>query len=126
MAKCRMCGDVAGFAMELCDSCQRSQAHAESERAARAVRTELADAKLEEGETAARIGNVIIWLSLFGSLICVFGFGRVSGAYGEKAVWNGVLVTMFIAAGLNGAFFGYLLSKVGSILIRLQKLTDSN
>ena len=77
-----------------------------------------------EGDTASFIGNAIIWLSLVGAAICVFAFGRIevpTGLYGTETRWNSLLITIFITGGLNGAFFGYLLAKVGSVLKKLEQ-----
>lgn len=76
-----------------------------------------------EGDTASFIGNAIMWLSLISAAICVFALGRVEvpdGLYSTATRWNSLLITIFIASGLNGAFFGYLLAKVGSVLKRLE------
>jgi len=77
-----------------------------------------------EGDYASVIGNSVIWFSLISAAVCVFAFGRVEmpGRYGitTENHWNIILVSIYMGAGLNGAFFGYLLAKVGSILKRLE------
>ncbi len=70
-----------------------------------------------EGVIASNIGNGIIWLSLISAALCVFFLAR-TGPEGKD--WNGLLVSIYVASGLNGAFFGYLLAKVGSVLRRLE------
>ncbi len=82
----------------------------------------MSNALASEGRTAAFIGNAVIALSFFGSLICLGAFGKVSvqsGPFEATEVWGPVLVSIYVAAGVNGALFGYLLAKVGSILTHL-------
>jgi hypothetical protein len=67
-------------------------------------------------------------LSFIGAAICVFSFGRIevpSGMYSTETQWSPLLVSVYIAGGLNGMFFGYLLSKVGSVLRRLEKMQEN-
>jgi len=80
-----------------------------------------------EGDTASFIGNAIIWLSLISAVICIFALGRteVSNGFYNTTQWNSLLITMFIAGGLNGVLFGYLLAKVGSVLKRLERAQKS-
>ena len=73
---------------------------------------------ISESHTATVIGNAVLWGSLASAAACVFFLGR--GPEGEG--WNGLLVSIYLASGLNGAFFGYLLSKVGSVLKHLEAL----
>lgn len=77
-----------------------------------------------EGETVRVIGNFIIVVSIVAAAICILAFARVevnSGSYLARSEWNTMLVTIYAAAGFNGWFFGYLLSKIGAILIRLDR-----
>lgn len=74
---------------------------------------------------ASSIGNAVIWLSLIASIVCVFTLGRITipdGLYGTKQIWSSTLVAAFLAAGLNGAFFGYALAKIGSVLKHLESI----
>lgn len=73
---------------------------------------------VSEGQMAKAIGTAILWASLVSAAACVFFLGR--GPEGEG--WNLLFVSIYLASGLNGAFFGYLLSKVGSVLKRLEAL----
>lgn len=71
------------------------------------------------------LGRVLIWLSIVSSIVCVSVYGRArvpGGLYGSEIVWSSTLVMAFIAAGLNGVLFGFLLSKVGSVLKHLEQL----
>lgn len=77
-----------------------------------------------EGSTASLIGDMIIVLSAISAVVCIMAFGRVevpNGLYSTQTQWSPLLVSVYIAAGLNGMFFGYLLSKVGSVLKHLEK-----
>lgn len=81
-----------------------------------------------EGSVASAIGDAIMVLSFIGAAICVFSFGRIevpSGMYSTETQWSPLLVSVYIAGGLNGMFFGYLLSKVGSVLRRLEKMQEN-
>jgi hypothetical protein len=124
MATCQMCGGkTRGLLTEICEACaalRKSDALVASTTPEPAL-----VASHSEGSTAKLVGNVVIWLSLASSVVCILVFGRVSvpdGSYATKEVWSWLLVTAFVAAGANGVFFGYLLSKVGSVLLRLEQL----
>lgn len=73
---------------------------------------------VSEGHMAKAIGTAIFWASLVSAGFCVFFLGRTPDGEG----WNLLFVSIYLASGLNGAFFGYLLSKVGSVLKHLEAL----
>ncbi|WP_298581277.1 hypothetical protein [uncultured Luteimonas sp.] len=127
MAQCNFCDTYTSS--DVCPSCRAArglpQESVVREQAVAPFR-QVDDPTSQEGETAKLIGTVILWLSVIAGIMTAFFFGRVTvpkGPYSTEEVWNSTIVIFCIAAGLNGAFFGYLLSKVGSVLIRLQKLT---
>ena len=131
MAICKSCGvEQAGFMSDLCGKClgtQSSAAPASNAAQAAAV----VENPLSEGDYTSMIGQALIWLSLASAVICVFAFGRVeipsvSEYSSPEKVWNASTVIACITVGLNGAFFGFLLSKVGSVLKHLEKLRSSN
>ena len=72
-----------------------------------------------EGTIARNVGNALIFGSLIGALVCVLMLARTGP---DGAGWNGLLVSIYVASGINGAFFGYLLAKVGSVLKRLEAM----
>lgn len=63
-----------------------------------------------EGRNAKFLGRALGWVTVVGAVVCVVGSGF-------DPFW------MLLALGgtLNGLFFGYLLSKVGSILLHLER-----
>lgn len=80
---------------------------------------------MSEGRLASGIGVAIMWTSVAAALVCIFAFGRIEipyGTYGTKRVWSPAVVITCIGLGVNGVFFGFLLSKVGSALQHLEKL----
>jgi hypothetical protein len=82
-----------------------------------------------ESVTASFIGNAVIWLNLLSAIACIVAFGRVTvpdSLYGSTQQWSPTLVVFIAAAGLNGMFFGYMLSKIGSILRRLEDIGPGN
>lgn len=139
MAVCTKCKirDSAMF-MAFCNECLRApvdyteDSHTEGDSIARDQPDRLQSRQdsqmVSEGRMVSKIGTAIIWLSLIASVICVLAFARVEadyGAYGKKVELNSFLVSIYAAAGLNGMFFGYLLSKVGSILTILERRNAS-
>ncbi len=78
--------------------------------AERAAETAAAEPE-SEGRNAKFLGRALAVVVVFSALVCVVlsGFDRF---------W----VVIAIASTLNGLFFAYLLSKVGSILVRLEAL----
>lgn len=82
-----------------------------------------------EGSNASTIGEIIIVLSAISAIVCIMAFGRVevpNGLYSTKTQWSLLLVSVYVAGGLNGMFFGYLLAKVGSVLKHLEKAQESH
>lgn len=78
-----------------------------------------------EGDVAKIIGTLIIYLSIISAAICIFAFGKIEiqdSLYSTRTVWSPTLIGIFVAGGINGAFFGYLLSKVGSVLKHLEAI----
>ena len=88
-----------------------------------------AENPLSEGDYTSMIGKAVMWLSIAAAAICIFALGRIEvpdGMYDTKIVWSTTLVASFVAAGLNGVFFGFLLDKVGSVLRHLEKIRSGN
>jgi hypothetical protein len=77
---------------------------------------------LSEGERVTLIGNVIIGLSVACAIIGMLVYGRVEIAtsYTIQTQWVFAVIVYCLWGGLNGAFFGYLLSKVGRVLQHLE------
>lgn len=125
MAICKACGVKQARAMsDLCSDCM--QAHQPLRKDGLASASEASD-PLSEGSMTSAIGTAIIWVSIAATIACIFIFGRVEisnldGLYGSQTVWSSTLVASFVAAGLNGVFFGFLLNKVGSVLSHLEQL----
>ena len=126
MATCTRCNkEKASMFSDLCSGCINDP---EALKPATSVREpgQLTEhhSVASEGGTASMIGNAITWLSLAAAILCIFMFGRVevpSGMYSSKTQWNAALISIFAGAGVNGMFFGYLLSKVGSVLSHLER-----
>ena len=133
MSTCITCGSAkAAFLSNECNPCmdlrvkRKMPSQVPSGGQEEAVRT--AAQAPSEGSTASNIGNALIWLSLVAAVVCIFVYGRVEipdGIYNTREVWSPLIVLACIASGLNGAFFGYLLSKVGSVLRHLENLQRS-
>lgn len=126
MAICKSCGvEQAGFMSDLCSKC----IDAPPKPATHATHAPAGDGALTtEGDYAALIGQAIIWLSIVGAAICIFLFGQYElpdGPYSTKKVWNTTLIGFYVASGLNGVFFGFLLSKIGSVLKHLERFKES-
>lgn len=123
MATCNVCGKAkAAFLSSMCNACMDNKERSGVNFAASSTSSGGAVAASSEGSTASFIGNAVIWLSFIASVICVIAFGRVeipNGPYSTQIQWSTLLVSVYVAAGLNGMFFGYLLAKVGSVLSRL-------
>ncbi len=125
MAICKACGvEQAGFMSDICGKCISSSPSAstgdEVQSAAAA-----SESSLSEGDYTSMIGKAVMWLSIAAAAICIFALGRIDvpdGIYDTKTVWSTTLVASFVAAGLNGVFFGFLLDKVGSALRHLEKI----
>lgn len=129
MAICKSCGvEQTGFMSDLCSKCIEASPKVAARAPAQAAETLARDGELTEGDYTSIIGQGIIWLSIVSAAICAFVFGQVEvpdGLYSTKKVWNATLVGLYVAPGLNGVFFGFLLSKIGSVLKRLDSLKDS-
>ncbi len=128
MAICKSCDvEQAGFMSDLCGKC--IEAPPKPVTPAQATEATAGDGALTtEGDYAALIGQAIIWLSIVGAAICIFLFGQYElpdGPYSTKKVWNTTLIGFYVASGLNGVFFGFLLSKIGSVLKHLERLKES-
>ena len=79
--------------------------------------------RMSEGNFVSMVGTVIIVASVIAASVCILVFGRVQvpyGPYESRTEWSSTLVACFAAAGINGAFFGFLLDKVGSVLCHLE------
>ena len=129
MAICKSCGvEQAGFMSDLCGKC--IEAPPKPVTPAQAAEAPAGNGALTtEGDYAALIGQAIIWLSIVGAAICIFLFGQYElpdGPYSTKKVWNTTLIGFYVASGLNGVFFGFLLSKIGSVLKHLERLKESH
>lgn len=130
MAICKSCGvEQAGFMSDLCGKCIEAPPKPVTPAQAQATEASAGDGALTtEGDYAALIGQAIIWLSIVGAAICIFLFGQYElpdGPYSTKKVWNTTLIGFYVASGLNGVFFGFLLSKIGSVLKHLERLKES-
>lgn len=125
MAICKVCGArQAGVMSDLCSSCIEN--HEPLRRDGLASASQASD-PLSEGSMTSAIGTAIIWVSIAGAIACIFTLGRVEipnvdGLYGSQTVWSSTLVASFVAAGLNGVFFGFLLNKLGSVLRHLEDI----
>lgn len=82
-----------------------------------------------EGSFVNVLGWCLIILSVVAAGFCILQFGKVEvqvdyglGQSYTKDEWSPTLVITFMAAGLNGVFFGYLLAKMGSVLTHLEAL----
>lgn len=130
MAICKSCGtERAGLMSDLCGRCIDTPNTPAASTVAPPKSTSAPEEMLSEGEYTAMIGQAIIWLSLIGAAACIFMFGRIEiseGLYSTKTAWSSSLVTMYAVAGVNGAFFGFLLSKIGSVLSRLDQLKNKD
>ena len=130
MAICKSCGkEKAGLMSDLCGKCIGTQDTSTANVVAVSNPTSTPEEALSEGEYTAMIGQAIIWLSLIGAALCIFMFGRIQvseGLYSTKTIWSSTLVATYAVAGVNGAFFGFLLSKIGSVLIRLDQLKNKD
>lgn len=130
MAICKSCGvEQAGFMSDLCGKCIEAPPKPATRAPAQAAETLAGDGALTEGDYTSMIGQGIIWLSIASAAICAFLFGQVEipdGLYSTKKVWNTTLVGLYVASGLNGVFFGFLLSKIGSVLKRLDGLKGNH
>ena len=130
MAICKSCGvEQAGFMSDLCGKCIEAPPKPVTHVHAQVADVPAGDGALTtEGDYAALIGQAIIWLSIVGAAICIFLFGQYElpdGPYSTKKVWNTTLIGFYVASGLNGVFFGFLLSKIGSVLKHLEGLKES-
>lgn len=130
MAICKSCGvEQAGFMSDLCSKCIEAPPRPVTPAQSHATEATAGDGALTtEGDYAALIGQAIIWLSIVGAAICIFLFGQYElpdGPYSTKKVWNATLIGFYVASGLNGVFFGFLLSKIGSVLKHLERLRES-
>lgn len=67
-----------------------------------------------EGDNAVTIGNLVIAFSIIGAVVGVF---YISSS--QSNALSELMTVIFLASGINGAFFGYLLTKVGGILRRM-------
>lgn len=118
MAICEACGkEQAAFMSDLCQKCMVGP-----------DRTQYQSPSMTEGQLASAIGVAIIWISIAAAVVCIFAFGRLEvpyGAYGIRKIWSPSIIIACIGLGLNGVFFGYLLSKAGSALQHLEKLRGS-
>lgn len=126
MAICKTCGiEQAGFMSELCGKCLAALPPGGSmPKVAQPAAGLATESPMSEGDYTSIIGKAIIWLSIAASGICLFVFGRVqvpAGLYGTETVWSTALVMSVIAAGIDGIFFGFLLTKVGSVLRHLEQ-----
>ena len=123
MAMCTQCCLRPARAMlDVCEQCASEVSPAAS---GSVTAQDMASAFSWEADITVMLGKVLIWLSIMSSVICAFVYGRVrvpDGLYGADTVWSSTLVMVFIAAGLNGVLFGFLLQKVGSILRHLEML----
>lgn len=128
MGICKACGvRQAGLMSDLCSNCMDAQQPVRKDGLSSA--SAAADPLSEGGMTSA-IGKAIIWVSIAAAITCIFTLGRVEipntdGLYGSHTIWSSTLVASFVAAGLNGVFFGFLLDKIGSVLARLEKIGHS-
>lgn len=126
MAICKSCGmERAGLMSDMCGKCVDAPNTSVASAAVAPTSTVAPEEVLSEGEYTSMIGQAIIWLSLAGAAICIFMFGKIEvaeGLYSTKTIWSSSLITAYAVAGVNGAFFGFLLSKVGSVLVRLDQL----
>ena len=115
---------------DLCGKCIEAPPKPVTHAQAQATEAPAGDGALTtEGDYAALIGQAIIWLSIVGAAICIFLFGQYElpdGPYSTKKVWNTTLIGFYVASGLNGVFFGFLLSKIGSVLKHLEWLRESH
>lgn len=128
MAICKSCGvEQARFMSDLCGKCM--EAPPKPVAPAQAVEVTAGDgAPTTEGDYATFIGQAIIWLSIAGAAICILLFGQYEfpdGPYNTKKVWNIPLIGQYVVFGLIGVFFGFLLSKIGSVLKHLERLKES-
>jgi len=84
---------------------------------------------VSEGGIARVVGGLIIAVNVIGAITCIFTLAKYksydpefpSDALFAKTHFNPGLVIAFIAWGLNGVTFGYLIMKIGSILRHLER-----
>ncbi len=130
MAICKSCGmEQAGLMSDLCGKCMDTPNNSVASASASPTSTVAPEWVPSEGEYTSMIGQAIIWLSLAGAVICILMFGKIEvaqGLYSTKTIWSSSLITAYAVAGVNGAFFGFLLSKVGSVLVRLDQLKNKD
>lgn len=129
MAICKSCGvEQAGLMSDLCSKCIEAPPKPVTRALPQAAETSAGDDALTtEGDYTSLIGQAIIWLSIVAAAICIFLFGQYEvpdGLYRTKKVWNTTLIGFYVASGLNGVFFGFLLSKLGSVLKHLERLKE--
>jgi hypothetical protein len=112
MAICTHCkASKAQMFSSLCATCLNDP---ETLKSLTASAAQLAPKPMSEGATAAAIGRYLIGLSLVAAMLLLWLALR--GADTRPG-----LIVASIVAGLVGMFFGYLLEKVGSVLMHLER-----
>lgn len=78
----------------------------------------------QESSKVTVVGYGIMLLSLVLAGIGIGFFSKVpSQSYSYVEVWSAVSIFYFVGAGISGIIFGYVITKIGSILAHLEKLS---
>src|SRR5690554_4794143 len=92
------------------------------------MRESMQTERLKEGMRAKTIGIIVIVFSIVSTAICVVAFGQIkvpNSLYGSHTVWSVSLIVVYITSGIGGVLFGYLITKVGSVLVYLAENIDT-